>query len=198
MELDALVVDAGDPMELATFWQRVLGGRLRNDSESVVLTASGIPPMRFRPQELPKTVKNRVHPDVWVNDISSLLDLGATVLAEYLPERTTLADPEGNEFCAFLAPRSDPTPPAALFAVCVDSDRPEELAAWWAAQVGARIGPGTDGTPRWLYDSAGWQEVIWKFVRVADVRVTPNRWRWAVRGPGSALRDPQGNEFERV
>ena len=71
----------------------------------------------------------------------------------------------------------DGAPPARVFAVCTDSDRPEELAAWWAALVGADVGDGPDGTPRWLYGCAGWEGLIWKFVRVDDERVVPNRWR---------------------
>ena len=62
-----------------------------------------------------------------------------------------------NEFCAFLDPGLDEGPPARAFAVCTDSDRPEELAAWWAAQVGAEVRNGPDGTPRWLHGSAGWE-----------------------------------------
>ena len=128
--------------------------------------------------------------------------MGARVLAEYLPERATLADPEGNEFCAFLNPTSRPR--AQVFAVCIDSARPEELARWWAGELGARVEPGPDGTPRWLYGAAGSAELIWKFVRVDDRRVGPNRWQWRVRGgpmnevaggPGGVCRDPQGNEF---
>ena len=51
-----------------------------------------------------KTVKNRIHWDVDVADLQPLLDHGATVLRE--PDDqirwAVLADPEGNEFCAFL------------------------------------------------------------------------------------------------
>jgi hypothetical protein len=56
----------------------------------------------------PKTVKNRVHLDVWVGaenvgqQIGRLLERGATLLrrGQQGPnEWVTLADPEGNEFC---------------------------------------------------------------------------------------------------
>jgi hypothetical protein len=118
------------------------------------------------------------------------------VLAQY-PDWVTLADIEGNEFCAFLQPGVDGGPPARAFAVCTDTDRPEELAAWWAARVGAEIRHGPDGTPRWLYGCSGWQGLIWKFVRVHDERVVPNRWQWTVYDDtedGEGV-DPQGNEF---
>jgi hypothetical protein len=152
--------------------------------------------LSFRPQQRAKTVKIRVHLDVYVRDVSPLLDLGARVLAEYR-DWVTLADIEGNEFCAFLEPGLDGEPPARVFAVCTDSDRPEELAAWWAAQLGAEVRDGPDGTPRWLYGCAGWEGLIWKFVRVDDERMVPNRWQWTVcddTEDGVGI-DPQGNEF---
>jgi hypothetical protein len=52
----------------------------------------------------PKTVKNRIHMDLAVGDIEPLLDLGATVVRPQGGDIAwhVLADPEGNEFCAFL------------------------------------------------------------------------------------------------
>ncbi|GAT07219.1 VOC family protein [Mycolicibacterium novocastrense] len=181
VRLGPLVVDAADPPALSAFWAAVLGV----DAQRRLLV--------FRPQDRPKTVKNRVHVDLDVRDIAALLDLGARVLAEH-PGWTTLADIEGNEFCAFPRKR-DEGPPARLFAVCTDSDRPEELAAWWAPRVGAELRDGLDGTPRWLYGSSGWEDLIWKFVRVDDRRVVPNRWQWSVDSAPDGLTDPQGNEF---
>lgn len=182
--LGPLIADAVDPGALADFWAEVLGG----PAQRALLS--------FRPQRQAKVVKNRVHLDVCVRDVAPLLALGAQVLADYRPERVTLADIEGNEFCAFLDTRYEGDPPARAFAVCTDSDRPEDLAAWWADQVGAEVRDGPDGTPRWLYGCAGWQDLIWKFVRVADERVVPNRWQFSVVGtPESDGVDPQGNEF---
>jgi len=181
--LGPLVADAADPRAAARFWAAALG-----DSAQRALVA-------FRAQTRAKVVKNRVHLDVYASAVEPLLELGAVVLADFLPERVTLADVEGNEFCAFLDPDLDDGPPARAFAVCTDSDRPEELAAWWAGQVGAQVRNGPDGTPRWLYGCAGWEDLIWKFVRVHDDRVVPNRWQWSVRTVDGALVDPQGNEF---
>jgi hypothetical protein len=181
--LGPLVVDAVEPEAVETFWAAALG----QPAQRALLS--------FRPQTRAKLVKNRVHLDVYVRDVEPLLALGATVLAEFLPERVTLADVEGNEFCAFLSQDPDDGPPARAFAVCTDSDRPEELAAWWAVRVGAEVRNGPDGTPRWLYGSAGWDGLIWKFVRVHDERVAPNRWQWSVLTDPGALVDPQDNEF---
>ncbi|MGE2690874.1 VOC family protein [Mycolicibacterium pulveris] len=189
--LGALSVEAADPQAMQTFWADVLG----RDAQQTLLS--------FRPQQRPKTVKNRVHLDVYTRDIATLVDAGARMLAEH-SGWVTLADIEGNEFCAFPDPAPAGDAGARVFAVCVDSDRPEELAAWWAPVVGADVRNGPDGTPRWLYGSAGWESLIWKFVRVSDERVVPNRWRWtlvgqpavvAARGPDGAFVDPQGNEF---
>jgi Glyoxalase-like domain len=196
-QLGAIVVDATDPCALAEFWQHVLGGELGDDADGdVVLTAAGTE-LRFRACTEPKTVKNRVHPDLYVAAVEPLVELGAVVLAE-LPDWVTLADVEGNEFCAFPDPADTGMGTVArLFSLCTDSARPEELAAWWAVQLGARVEPGPDGTPRWLHGPPGWPELIWKFVRVPDARVTPNRWRWTLRAGHRELRaDPQSNEFE--
>jgi hypothetical protein len=181
--LGPLLVDAVEPSVVERFWAAALGPAAQR---ALLL---------FRPQTRAKVVKNRVHLDVYVRAAEPLLDLGATVLAEYRPERVTLADVEGNEFCAFLDPELAGASPARAFAVCTDSDRPEELAVWWAEQVGAEVRNGPDGTPRWLYGCAGWENLIWKFVRVHDDRVVPNRWQWSVRTDDGVLVDPQGNEF---
>jgi hypothetical protein len=183
--LGPLVVDAAEPASLETFWATALGQPAQRALFS------------FRTQQRAKTVKNRVHLDVYVRDIAPLVDLGARFLAEH-SAWVMLADVEGNEFCAFPGHGLDDSPPARAFAVCTDSDRPEELAAWWAARVGAEVRNGPDGTPRWLYGSAGWESLIWKFVRVDDERVVPNRWQWTVYDAAAVddpRVDPQGNEY---
>ena len=69
--------------------------------------AAGFPYLfwMFVPETAPRTVKNRMHWDVVLRDAdpAALLAAGATLLRE--PggdlEWWVLADPEGNEFCAF-------------------------------------------------------------------------------------------------
>ena len=69
--------------------------------------AAGTPRLYLQAVPEPKTTKNRMHLDLRVGDdvqavIESLTAAGATVLyeAHQGPFRwTTLADPEGNEFC---------------------------------------------------------------------------------------------------
>ena len=57
----------------------------------------------------PKTVKNRIHWDVDVDDVQRLLDHGATLLRGPDDDISwhVLADPEGNEFCAFMPAGND-------------------------------------------------------------------------------------------
>lgn len=182
VSLGPLIVDAAEPGAVELFWRATLGSSAFGER------------LWIRPERGPKVVKNRVHVDVYVNDVEPLLALGATVLAEY-PSWTTLADIEGNEFCAF--PTAEHLKARAeLFAVCTDSAQPEEIAAWWATQVGADLLPGPDGTLRWLHQCAGWDGVIWKFVPTPDERIAPNRWQWSVSEPiDGVFTDPEGNEF---
>lgn len=208
VSLGGLTVEAESPAAVAEFWSRALGGTATRMLDGSVCVRGDFPEMLFYPQARPKSVKNRVHLDTFVSSLDPVLAVGATVLDEYLPTRVTMADVEGNEFCAFIDPAAGPGPPARVFAVCTDSSRPEELATWWARLVQAQVGQGPDGTPRWLRGSAGWSGLVWKFVRNADERVVPNRWRWTVRADtaelvaagatvveAGVLVDPQGNEF---
>ena len=100
-----IVVDARDPQASAAWWAGVLGGTI--DPEGDALEAIPGAPFEFLvfvPVPEGKTVKNRIHWDVDVSDVQLLVDHGATVLRE--PDGdirwTVLADPEGNEFCAFV------------------------------------------------------------------------------------------------
>ena len=95
-----------DPHTIAAWWADVLGGRLVDeDGLSYVADIEGAPfeTIDFALVPEPKTVKNRIHLDVTTDDVKSLVAAGATVLREEDDEIgwTVLADPEGNEFCAF-------------------------------------------------------------------------------------------------
>ncbi len=106
-----LVVDCADHRRVGAWWGEVLGGRVDHDLEHGFTWVDQVPGMPFEgivftPVPEPKTVKNRVHWDVRLRPGVSVDDLvlgGATVLRE--PDDATrwwvLADPEGNEFCAF-------------------------------------------------------------------------------------------------
>jgi Glyoxalase-like domain len=120
--LKDICFDCADPWELAQWWARVLGYRVRPHTadDLVALKARGIknpeqdpsiavdpvdevgPTFWFNLVPEPKQVKNRVHVDVY-GDVDTLLERGATLVERH--ERwTVVADPEGNEFCVFSEP----------------------------------------------------------------------------------------------
>jgi hypothetical protein len=115
-----IVLDCRHASSLARFWEVALGWRIRpyDEAEVARLATLGLTPetdptvaidspdgsLVFFLQEVPerKTVKNRMHVDVRLQDdahLAQLLRLGATVVSEHDGWRV-LADPEGNEFCA--------------------------------------------------------------------------------------------------
>lgn len=98
-----LTVDTQDPEAQARWWAEVFGVQPTNDGKEY-WSVGGVPGMPFEsivfdPVPEPKTVKNRIHWDVY-GDVDALTAAGAKVLAE-LPRWTVMADPEGNEFCVF-------------------------------------------------------------------------------------------------
>jgi hypothetical protein len=104
-----IVVDTDhDPHVIAAWWAEVLGARLVDEEErySWIGDIPGAPfeSMDFVPVPEPKTVKNRIHLDVMTDDVELLVAAGATVLRRPDDdiEWTVLADPDGNEFCAFV------------------------------------------------------------------------------------------------
>jgi hypothetical protein len=108
-------IDAGDAAVVGRFWGAVLGREVEVDGDGDVLlrpAADGGPGIYVNRVPEPKTVKDRIHLDVTLEpgqEISDLLRLGATVVTEPGEVRWwVLADPEGNEFCAF-PPESDAT-----------------------------------------------------------------------------------------
>jgi hypothetical protein len=104
-----IVVDSVHGLESARWWHEVLGGDLGRDDDGGWLEhVPGVPfeALVFGEVPEPKTTKNRVHWDVEVDGeagLAALLAHGATVLRERDDEIAwhVLADPEGNEFCAF-------------------------------------------------------------------------------------------------
>ncbi|GAA1953355.1 VOC family protein [Nocardioides panacihumi] len=101
-----VVVDAREPERIATWWSDALGARVEHEAEwSAVVSIPGAPfeALVFQRVPEPKTVKNRIHWDVAVDDLELLTGDGASVLRAQDDEIawTVMADPEGNEFCAF-------------------------------------------------------------------------------------------------
>jgi hypothetical protein len=104
--LHGLVVASADPEAQARWWAMVYGIDVtENDGWSTLEDVPGMPiaTMDFVPVPEPKTVKNRIHWDVVVPEVAPLVEAGAAVLREPGGDIRwyVLADPEGNEFCAF-------------------------------------------------------------------------------------------------
>jgi Glyoxalase-like domain len=100
-----IIIDAHDWAAQARWWAEVLGGKVDADGNGVEeIPGAPFEYLAFVPVPEAKTVKNRIHWDVDVSDVRLLVEHGATVLRE--PDGdirwTVLADPEGNEFCAFV------------------------------------------------------------------------------------------------
>ncbi|MBA2416307.1 MAG: VOC family protein [Geodermatophilaceae bacterium] len=108
----SLTLDCADPECLAAFWIAALGyQRVAAVDNFVVLgPAAGTagPKLALQGVPEPRRPKNRMHLDLWVEDIevdaARLEALGATrlrdqPLAEHGLRWIQLADPEGNEFC---------------------------------------------------------------------------------------------------
>ena len=104
-----VVVDAADPVTIASWWADRYNADVCHDQDrgfSWIDEVSGMPwPMVFQLVPEPKTVKNRIHWDVW-GETATFLAAGATLLRGRDDEIgwDVLADPEGNEFCVFTRP----------------------------------------------------------------------------------------------
>jgi hypothetical protein len=101
-------VDAGsDAGPITRWWGRVLGVEAKNHEHgySYLADVPNVPfeALIFGPVPEPKTVKNRIHLDVTTPDVQLLLDAGATLVRGPDDDISwhVLADPDGNEFCAF-------------------------------------------------------------------------------------------------
>jgi predicted enzyme related to lactoylglutathione lyase len=109
--VNGLVIDGADTMGLARFWAAVFGtsvDSVAGDGHYVDLSPNGRAPLlRFQRVPEAKTLKNRLHLDVEVDDvplaIAEVEALGGSlvrpVATEYGWDFAVVADPEGNEFC---------------------------------------------------------------------------------------------------
>ena len=207
-----LCLDAGDQGRLGAFWAAVLGRtwQVRENGEGLLAGPTPRHAIWVNPVPEAKTVKHRVHLDVYARDLADLEALGATVVE---PQRrwTVMADPEGGEFCAFL--RSE-IPAERLHGLVVDSADPQAQARWWADVYGVSV-TANDG---WftLEGVPGMPILTMDFVPVPEPKTVKNRIHWDVTVPAVAplveagavvlrepggdidwhvLADPEGNEF---
>jgi len=111
LALGMVTFDCVDPQRLAGFWAAALRTSVAGDYGDFVFLASptdGGAALGFQRVPEPRVGKNRVHVDLSTQDrvgeVSRLVKLGATVSYDQVGtvpgiDWTTLADPEGNEFC---------------------------------------------------------------------------------------------------
>jgi catechol 2,3-dioxygenase-like lactoylglutathione lyase family enzyme len=103
-----IVVDTSDPARNAAWWADVLGAEHKDHEEGYSyleqVPEAPFEALVFVPVPEPKTVKNRIHIDVTTPDVQLLVDVGARLLRAQDEEIrwSVLADPDGNEFCAFV------------------------------------------------------------------------------------------------
>jgi hypothetical protein len=200
---------------LGEFWGRLLGLELHQQDNGDTYLTGPTPQHTIWVNRVPeaKTVKHRVHFDIYARDLADLEALGATVVEPQHGELkwTVMADPEGGEFCAFLRPE---IPAERLHGLEVDSADPEAQARWWAGVYGVGVTENdgwftVEGVP-------GMPILTMDFASVPEPKVVKNRIHWDVTVPAVAplveagavvlrepdddigwhvLADPEGNEF---
>jgi hypothetical protein len=210
-----LCIDAVDPVRLGRFW----AGLLRLDFEQradglVLLTgADQASTIWVNPVPEPVTVKQRVHLDVHVADVTDALALGATPLDLDSFAWKVLRDPEGGELCVF--PRAQ-VPARRLYEVGVDCADPVGLAAWWAGMIGGRSELDEEDGSMSLREIPGAPFDALVFAHVPEPKMVKNRIHWDVATADlglltaygaqmlpppadevvwTVLADPEGNEF---
>ncbi len=105
-----VVVDCYNPRALSAFWAEVVRGQVIVRSDDWATVHEPVPGnllLAFQRVPESKSVKNRVHLDIWSSDISAdtarLVSLGAVANGGIVDDEhgpfQVLTDPEGNEFC---------------------------------------------------------------------------------------------------
>jgi hypothetical protein len=206
-----LCLDAVDPARLGAFWAAASGRTWEADKDEGLLTGP-TPQHAIWVNRVPeaRTVKHRVHLDIYARTLEELERLGATA-GEPFPKWTVMADPEGGEFCAFLRP--DP-PAEKVHGLVVDSADPEAQARWWGGVYGVDVATAEWGAT--LEGVPGMPIRTMDFVPVPEPKTVKNRLHWDVAVPAVAplldaratllrepdeeirwhvLADPEGNEF---
>jgi hypothetical protein len=220
-EFDGICVEAREADVVAAFWGVALRGRAHylGDGRYRVDPAPGRPRHEIvRVNTVPDIVPGagRAHLDLRLpgRDPHHLVDAGAEILRRPgLEPWYVLADPEGNEFCAY--PGVDARPPG-VFQFVVKCRDARGLAKWWAEVLGGEVSAeGESAVIR------GAPEFPWDFMvfdPVPEPKVAGNRLHWHVELPDSRpsdltamgaqvrqepddahqwwlLTDPEGNEF---
>ncbi|MEH0985371.1 VOC family protein [Micromonospora sp. CPCC 205556] len=218
-----LCMDAADPRALGDFWAGILGGEVVDTGDGDVRVdrgPGGAGPESIWVNRVPesRTGKTRVHLDLRLAgaDPAVLLAAGARLVREPDSEISwwVLADPEGNQFCAFAGREGTRPGPFELVVDCAD---PVAQATWWAGVVGGWVETSDEGHAS-VVGAAGFPWQDWVFDPVPDRKRVKNRVHWDVdlTGPDATaliaagatllrepdadvdwwvLADPEGNEF---
>ncbi|MCW2737899.1 VOC family protein [Nocardioides sp.] len=210
-----LCVDAVDVVRMSRFWASVSGlevadpeapARLRGPTSRHTLWVNEV--------DRPRHAKNRVHLDVDCASVDELVALGATVTAP--AEQTGLgwtrmADPEGNDFCAFVR-LPERLPSYRLHGIGIDCRDARAQARWWGDLFGAEPTYESQHDCWTLTGVAVDERMTLDFASVPEPRSKPNRVHWDVQGDvdellargatrlwdqprWTVLADPEGNEF---
>ena len=126
-------VDSRNAHDQSVWWGQVLGfsedprdPNLPGHEDCMIFSPDGRQRVLFIEVPEGKTVKNRVHFDLWPTDrtmneeVDRLLAAGATLVHDLRDHHgpgtgwVTLADPEGNEFCVLRSESERPDPYAQL------------------------------------------------------------------------------------
>jgi hypothetical protein len=210
-----LCLDAVDVAVMSQFWSAVSG----------LEVADPEPPARLRgptsrhtvwinPVDRARAAKNRVHLDIDCASVDDLVALGATVTAaaeETGLGWTRMADPEGNDFCAFVRP-PDRLPTYRLHGIGIDCRDAGAQARWWGELFGSEPAYEDQHDCWTLTGVAVDERMTLDFAPVPEPRTEPNRVHWDVQGDvdellargathlwdqprWTVLADPEGNEF---
>ncbi len=206
-----LCIDAVDAGLLAAFWGGILGlaAEQLDDGDARLTGPTSEHSVWVNTVPEPKTVKQRVHLDVWLDEVADAVALGATPTM-VLPAWTVLEDPEGGEFCVFTTDPSSRTPRHAELGFDTGPDA-GRIARWWAEVFGATL----------HHDDRGFSYIdeiprcplrAIAFEPVPEPKTVKNRIHFDVFGDVDALvaagaevlarlerwtvmADPEGNEF---
>jgi hypothetical protein len=218
-----LCIDVNDSRPASEFWAGTLGLELTgfDDDPDEFKLVGPTPQHTVWPNVVPEPheVKNRVHIDVWTDSLDRLLDLGArrVDIGQTGQEAwEVLADPEGNEFCAFV---TDKQHDHLLKTVVIDSVESRAMAHWWQGLLGGTIGSDEENDWHWVTEIDGVPFEGLDFGPVPEPKTVKNRVHWDVelndgvelgdleaagatvlRRPDDEIRwtimaDPEGNEF---
>jgi hypothetical protein len=212
-----LCIDANDAERMGRFWSAVLDRRWKPEKD-VILGPTRQHTVWVNRVPEAKSVKHRVHLDIYCQRLEDLESLGATVVEAQHGKRTwtVMADPEGGEFCAFLRAPGD-LPADRLRGLVVDCVHHAAQAEWWGGVYGADVVHHPQGYST-VEHVEGMPILTMDFTPVPEGKEVKNRVHWDVTVTSDGLEalvaagatllrprddeiswhvlaDPEGNEF---